>query len=619
MMESGEFGAFHSSAASRTATLVFCSLAAVLQLSEPAIAGGLNDIILRNNFYTPMVLLQQLAAMKGVCLVLGIACLLFGEAMYRFIICIPTALLGAALLGAAGYAWWHEVGAVIGGLLGLSIGASLAWALHQIAVFLVGCYWGALLSSGVWAALFHSTPNPFLVFFLAIVAGMFTLWLSMAFIYVISSMIGAFLIMLGTGKTNNILMFIGITLLGCAIQFGWLKYKGETSHSSDDSRGATASGAAALGALFGWIKGLLTPKPQVDNEAVALIDLHYSGGWRRFAAMVLDGLIFGAPVVIITILAQMVSFQFARIVQFFTSICLLLVYAWFESSPLQATPGKIIMGVRVSDCTGSRVPFGKAMGRNFAKIISGIPLFIGFLIAFFTVRKQALHDKMAGTLVIHDQRDPGNQQYRGRVVLASVCLGIISLPAGIFSNAKFMEAKSTGADRLRFGSTVDRVLPEPPRVPTSVPAPTPVKTPGAQASSPTPLPQSGGMTLDQLKDKNPSSSQVMGNSANDCIESSVRKFYQAVQDKRVDDAVNMFCSSKRPGVKVHLISAVAKDTEYYVIDSINVNSIDAQNADTIVKLRHKKFKRPEERWEINVKLLNESGDWKIVATPGRKI
>jgi uncharacterized RDD family membrane protein YckC len=77
-----------------------------------------------------------------------------------------------------------------------------------------------------------------------------------------------------------------------------------------------------------------------------------------------------------------------------------LYYALLESSAWQATLGKKALGLEVTDMQGMRISFGRATGRFFAKIISGIILFIGFIMAGFTERKQALHDMIAGTLVI---------------------------------------------------------------------------------------------------------------------------------------------------------------------------------------------------------------------------
>lgn len=77
-----------------------------------------------------------------------------------------------------------------------------------------------------------------------------------------------------------------------------------------------------------------------------------------------------------------------------------LYYALSESSPKQATLGKQAMKITVTDMDGNRISFARATGRYFSKIISTITLLIGYLMAAFTAKKQALHDIIAGTLVI---------------------------------------------------------------------------------------------------------------------------------------------------------------------------------------------------------------------------
>lgn len=77
-----------------------------------------------------------------------------------------------------------------------------------------------------------------------------------------------------------------------------------------------------------------------------------------------------------------------------------LYFALMESSATQATLGKMALGLRVTDLEGRRIGFGRATGRYFGKYISAIILGIGFIMAGFTERKQALHDIMAGTLVV---------------------------------------------------------------------------------------------------------------------------------------------------------------------------------------------------------------------------
>ena len=77
-----------------------------------------------------------------------------------------------------------------------------------------------------------------------------------------------------------------------------------------------------------------------------------------------------------------------------------LYFALLESSPKQATLGKMALGIKVTDLDGNRISFGRATGRFFAKIISGVILMIGYIMAAFTAKKQALHDIIASTLVI---------------------------------------------------------------------------------------------------------------------------------------------------------------------------------------------------------------------------
>ncbi len=76
-----------------------------------------------------------------------------------------------------------------------------------------------------------------------------------------------------------------------------------------------------------------------------------------------------------------------------------LYEALMESSSYQATLGKMIFGMKVTDLYGNRISFGRATGRHFAKWLSGIILCIGYIMVGFTERKQGLHDLLAGTLV----------------------------------------------------------------------------------------------------------------------------------------------------------------------------------------------------------------------------
>jgi uncharacterized RDD family membrane protein YckC len=77
-----------------------------------------------------------------------------------------------------------------------------------------------------------------------------------------------------------------------------------------------------------------------------------------------------------------------------------LYFALAESSPLRATPGKFVIGLKVTTREGRRVSFLRATLRHFAKILSVLPLGFGYLLIAFTPKKQGLHDMIAGCLVV---------------------------------------------------------------------------------------------------------------------------------------------------------------------------------------------------------------------------
>lgn len=74
-----------------------------------------------------------------------------------------------------------------------------------------------------------------------------------------------------------------------------------------------------------------------------------------------------------------------------------------EGSKKQASIGKMLIGVKVTDEEGKAIGYEKALGRNLAKIIGVATFGIGFFSGFFDRRQQCLHDKIAGTLVIKDR------------------------------------------------------------------------------------------------------------------------------------------------------------------------------------------------------------------------
>ena len=152
----------------------------------------------------------------------------------------------------------------------------------------------------------------------------------------------------------------------------------------------------------------------------------YANFWPRFLAHLIDGVILSFVLLALFLPFFFLSGASARFAQmprnggsdaesvfmatfiFFILIFVLiavllqwLYFAYLESGEKQATWGKQAMGMYVTDMAGNRLSFGRASGRFFGKMVSGlVPFLIGYIMAAFTARKQALHDMIANTLVL---------------------------------------------------------------------------------------------------------------------------------------------------------------------------------------------------------------------------
>ena len=163
----------------------------------------------------------------------------------------------------------------------------------------------------------------------------------------------------------------------------------------------------------------------------------YGGFWNRFVAFFIDGIIISMAADNLGVVlegfyraAGGTSEAAGDLGSFLGLILSWLYYAIMESSAKQATLGKIAMGLVVTDKRGNRLTFGRATARYFARWLSGIILMIGYIIAAFAGKKEALHDMIAGTIVY--QRRPSKAGGIIAVVLASfigsIFLLIILIP-----------------------------------------------------------------------------------------------------------------------------------------------------------------------------------------------
>ncbi len=163
--------------------------------------------------------------------------------------------------------------------------------------------------------------------------------------------------------------------------------------------------------IFGFLKHKNTP---VISENSCRIDdgKAYAGFWRRTLAALIDCFLVNVPALVLALAVEIVAVSFWHVSklqaeELFSQTYLVLLiflpwlyFAGFEASRFQATVGKIACGVVVADKNGIRLNFMRATGRYWAKLLSVATLFIGFLMCTATVRRQALHDFLAGSVVI---------------------------------------------------------------------------------------------------------------------------------------------------------------------------------------------------------------------------
>lgn len=220
-------------------------------------------------------------------------------------------------------------------------------------------------------------------------------------------------------------------------------------------------------------------------------DTQYGGFWARFVALVLDNAIvfFILLAVLLSMGAAMVAVGMDDLMGVLAWVVMTLVsflyWPVLESSRWQATFGKRIMGLEVTDLDGNRIGFLRAFLRSIAKVISGVPFGIGFLIAAFTARKQALHDIIVKTLVV---RTGPSQLWKVVLALIVGVILMVASAAGLFYYVVMPMFKKGMEDTMKEAM---KGAPQMKNIPAPAPAgkaPQPQAKPAAPASAPAPAP-----------------------------------------------------------------------------------------------------------------------------------
>jgi uncharacterized RDD family membrane protein YckC len=213
-------------------------------------------------------------------------------------------------------------------------------------------------------------------------------------------------------------------------------------------------------------------------------ELRYAGFWARVAALIVDNAIVTLFGLALVVGASFAGDAAALVAMLVCLLVALLYWPLLECSARQATFGKQLLGILVTDMEGGRLSFVRALLRNLAKIASSIPLCIGFLLAGFTARKQALHDMIVSCLVVRS--GPADLF---KTVAASVIGLIVTFGSMYYTIDNFYLLQQMGVAGTPLQQGVDKGMKgAQPSAPAAKPsAPVPVPEP-ATATPPAPQP-----------------------------------------------------------------------------------------------------------------------------------
>jgi uncharacterized RDD family membrane protein YckC/type II secretory pathway pseudopilin PulG len=203
------------------------------------------------------------------------------------------------------------------------------------------------------------------------------------------------------------------------------------------------------------------------NAAAALLDADYAGFWRRFAAVFLDGIVLGLiflPIALVLgFTAGMLGLGNSLTANIAINLLSLLASAAYfvvmESGEQGATFGKRWVKIRVVDGYGERISKARAFARWAAHFLSYITLLIGFLIQPFTMKKQALHDKVAGTLIVRTDKGGSVATVIIAIVAFIFMLGFIAILAAVAIPAyQDYVVKAKVVRALEVGNTASKAV-----------------------------------------------------------------------------------------------------------------------------------------------------------------
>jgi uncharacterized RDD family membrane protein YckC len=216
--------------------------------------------------------------------------------------------------------------------------------------------------------------------------------------------------------------------------------------------------------------------PPEDLDLGRPAELEYAGFWSRVAALIVDNAVVTIFGVALLIAASGIGAEAVFVANLVYILIAILYWPLLESSERQATLGKQLLGIQVVDANGARLSFVRALLRNLAKIISSLPFGLGFLLAAFTPKKQALHDMITKCLVVR----AGPSNFR-KAVIATVGALVLTI-AGSYYYFTEVYLPQMAED---MGRQMEKGM-KPVQKGVTPPRPAPAKPPVAKAPVPAP-------------------------------------------------------------------------------------------------------------------------------------
>jgi uncharacterized RDD family membrane protein YckC len=211
----------------------------------------------------------------------------------------------------------------------------------------------------------------------------------------------------------------------------------------------------------------------------------YGGFWIRFLAFLADSaIVFLVSALLVAGAAMALGLEVLAPVILAVWALGYLYWPVMHASARQATFGKAMLGLKVARLDGSRISILRSLGRELAKILSSAVFMVGYIMAAFTGRKQALHDLVASTYVIRE--GPSRVVPALAVAVAGFALPLVLVPlligAAMMSMMTDMMMAAVMSQPAPTQQASRPAAPVPPKAAPKPQAPAPTQT--AQAAAP---------------------------------------------------------------------------------------------------------------------------------------